>query len=54
MDGDQPTPSFEQFSPLLMIDSEIAGQTLVGFLNVGTGLIKSKRKAVHDTHDVDR
>ena len=53
MVGHQSTPPFEQVCSLLLVEGEVGGQTLAGFFDVGTGLVKSKRKAVHSTHEVD-
>ncbi len=53
MTGNQSTTPVEQFSPLLLVDAQVVGHTLTRFLDIGSCLIKGKRKPVHGTHDVD-
>src|SRR5437868_1250356 len=53
MVGNKPTPSFEQFCPLFLVDAEVVGQALAGFLNVSSCLVQGERKTVHSTHDVE-
>src|SRR5213078_2998421 len=52
MVGNEPTPSFEQLCTLFLVDAEVVGQALPGFLNVSSCLVQGQRKAVHGSHNV--
>src|SRR5947209_15404928 len=53
MVGNEPTPSFEQFCPLFIVNAQVVGQALPGFLDVSSSLVQGQRKAIHCSHDVE-
>src|SRR5437588_9090174 len=53
MVGNEPSPPFEQFCPLFVVDAEVVGQALSGFLDVSSCLVKGQREAVQGLYDVE-
>src|ERR1700694_4230878 len=53
MIGHEPTPSFEQLCPLLLVNTQVVGQALASFLDVSSCLVQGQRQAVHGPHNVE-